>query len=100
MELGKDRLAILKAILADTHANPIAHLGHPPRGMHETKICAATHLTLDVLYSTTTSETNGHSGLICDLERDGWIGLTNGSDGDRFGYAWLTCDGRMIAAGM
>ena len=95
-----DKLAILKAIVADALANPFAHLGNPPHGMHESRIVAVTQLTLDALYATTASGTNGRSGLICDLEREGWIGLTGGSAVDRFGNAWLTCEGRLIAAGM
>jgi len=98
MAFTKDKFAILKAIVADALANPFAHLGNPPHGMHESRIVAATQLTLDALYTTTASENNGHSGLICDLEREGWIGLTGGSEVDRFGNAWLTCEGRLIAA--
>jgi hypothetical protein len=100
MSLTKDKVAILKAIVADALVNPVAHLGHPPRGMHESRIVATTHLTLDALYITPPTEINGgrHSGLICDLEKDGWIGLTGGNGADRFGNAWLTCDGRLIAA--
>jgi hypothetical protein len=98
MSLTDDKVAILKAIVADARANPLDHLGHPPHGMHESKIAAATHLTLDALYAATASETNGHCGLICDLEREGWIGLTGGTNADRFGNAWLTRDGRLIAA--
>ena len=98
MAFTKDTLAILKAIVADALANPFAHLGNPPHGMHESRIIAETQLTLDALYSPTVSEGTGHSGLICDLERDGWIGLTGGSEVDRFGNAWLTSVGRLIAA--
>ena len=98
MAFTKDKFAILKAIVADALANPFAHLGNPPHGMHESRIVAATQLTLDALYTTTASETNGHSGLIYDLEREGWIGLTGGNNVDRFGNAWLTCEGRLIAA--
>jgi hypothetical protein len=100
MAFTKDKFAILKAIVADALANPFAHLGNPPHGMHESRIVAVTQLTLDALYTTTTTETNDHRGLICDLEREGWIGLTGSSAVDRFGNAWLTCDGRLIAAGM
>jgi hypothetical protein len=98
MALTKDKLAILKAIVADALANPRAHLGHPPHGMHESRIVAATQLTLDALYTATASVTSGHSGLICDLEQEGWIGLTGGNNVDRFGNAWLTRDGRVITA--
>ena len=98
MVLTKDTSAILKAIVADALAYPFAHLGNPPRGMHESRIVAVTQLTLDALYTTTASDTNGHSGLICDLEQEGWIGLTSGSADDRFGSAWLTNAGRVIAA--
>jgi hypothetical protein len=98
MSLSKDKVAILNAIATDARINPLVHLGHPPHGMHESRIVAATQLTIDELYTATTSETNSHSGLICELEREGWIGLTSGSDVDRFGYAWLTRDGRIIAS--
>jgi len=98
MALTKEKIAILKAIAADAITNPFAHLGNPPHGMHESGIVAVTQLTIDALYTTTASETNGHIGLICDLEREGWIGLTGGNNGDRFGNAWLTSDGRLIAA--
>jgi hypothetical protein len=99
MSLTKDKVTILKAIVADALVNPRAHFGHPPRGMHESRIVATTQLTLDALYSSIPSLTNGqrHSGLISDLEEEGWIGLTGGGATDRFGSAWLTCDGRLIA---
>jgi hypothetical protein len=99
MSLNKEKVAILKAIVADALSHPLAHLGNPPHGMHESRIAADTHLTLDELYTAAVSaEITHHTGFICELEQEGWIGLTSGSNVDRFGNAWLTRDGRLVAA--
>jgi hypothetical protein len=91
--LTPKELCILQIVAKHVPTNLQIQASHsPPRGMHETVLVEKTGISLDELMMLRRDKYDRvrRSGLIQMLSAKLLIGLTDGDQKDRFGYAWIT----------
>jgi hypothetical protein len=100
MKPSAKELAILKALAEEQRFHLEAYDVVESLGVHETKLCRITNISLDELIRPRTRKKRGvksRYGLIVHLANNHLIGITRGWNGERFGYAWLTEEGKRVA---
>ena len=91
--LSPKELRILQAVAGRAPTNLQIQAPHSlPAGMHETALVETTGIPLDELMMLRRDKYDRvrRSGLIQMLSTKLLIGLTDGDQKDRFGYAWIT----------
>jgi hypothetical protein len=91
--LSPKELSILRAVAGHAPTTRQVRASHSPSaGIHETALVEETGIPLDELMMLRRDEYDRvrKSGLIQMLSVKLLIGLTDGDQGDRFGYVWIT----------